>query len=490
VDKRRAAFRPPCCLTAVDIYEMVRSCSNTNMISRIGLWLSRLFRNLIPDPFVIAIVLTVVAVIAALLWGQFKPDEARWLQLIDAWSDSKTGLWKLLAFAMQMSLILLTGAVLAASRPVRWGISRIATLPRSTATAAAMVGFASASVGLINWGLGLIVGALLAREVGMRLKERGIRAHYPLIAAAGYMGMLTWHGGLSGSAPLSMTTTVGAERVLPLEYVDHIGTIPLSATIFSPLNLIVTLGLLILIPVFLALLAPSQPSDMQPIDEFTPLKEQHVHADVEAGAPRLLNNSWLVAWLLGIALLLAVSRYIAVHGIGSLGLDQVIMIMFALGLLLHASPAAYMHAATDAARGCAGIIVQFPLYAGIMGIMATAGLVTMIAAEFITVGNAETMPLLSFAAAGIVNVFVPSGGGQWAIQGPIALQSGLDAGISPGKMVMAVAYGDELTNMLQPFWALPLLAITGIRARDIVGYTALVMLVAGTWMALWLLVWN
>ena len=173
-----------------------------------------------------------------------------------------------------------------------------------------------------------------------------------------------------------------------------------------------------------------------------------------------------------------------------MGLDQVIMIMFALGLLLHASPVAYMHAAGDAARGCAGIIVQFPIYAGIMAIMAATGLVTMIAEGFVSVGNQTTMPLLSFLAAGIVNIFVPSGGGQWAIQGPIALQSGMDAGVMPGKMVMAVAYGDELTNMLQPFWALPLLAITGVRARDIVGYTAMVMVVAGTWMALWLLLWS
>ena len=460
------------------------------MISRTGLWLSRIFRNLIPDPFVIAIVLTVVVAAAALLWGQFKPGEDRWLELLDAWSDSKTGLWKLLGFAMQMSLILLTGAVLAASRPVRWMISQVAGLPKSTATAAAMVGVIAASVGLLNWGLGLIVGALLAREVGMRLKEQGIRAHYPLIAAAGYMGMLTWHGGLSGSAPLSMTTTSGAEKVLPAEYVAEIGTIPLEATIFSPLNLIVSLGLLILIPAFLALLAPSQAGDMKPIDAFHPLEEKPFHPPSESGVPRILNTSWVVAWLLGIALLLAVGRYIAVRGIGSLGLDQVIMIMLALGLLLHASPAAYMHAATDAARGCAGIIVQFPLYAGIMAMMAAAGLVTMIASGFVAAGNAETMPLLSLLAAGIVNIFVPSGGGQWAIQGPIALQSGLDAGVTPGKMVMAVAYGDELTNMLQPFWALPLLAITGVRARDIVGYTAMVMLVAGGWMALWLLVWN
>ena len=353
------------------------------------------------------------------------------------------------------------------------------------------MGGIAAGVGLVNWGLGLIVGALLAREVGKGLEQRNIKSHYPLIAAAGYMGMLTWHGGLSGSAPLSMTTTAGAEKVLPAAYAAQAGTIPLTDTIFSPLNLLVSLGLLVIVPVFLALLAPTREADMQPIGEFEAAAGTTLGADRRAWPARALNNCWIVAWLLGVLLLLGVGRYISVNGLGSIGLDQVIMVMFGLGLLLHASPSSYMHAATDAARGCAGIIVQFPLYAGIMGIMAATGLSRLIAELFVTAGTTETMPLLSFAAAGIVNVFVPSGGGQWAIQGPIALQSGLDVGRAPGTMVMAVAYGDELTNMLQPFWALPLLAITGVRARDIVGYTAAaVMVVAAVWMAVWLVVWN
>ena len=460
------------------------------MISRLGLSISHVFRKLVPDPLVIAILLTLVTILAAVIWGRFEPGADRWITILDSWKDSRTGIWKLLAFAMQMSMILLTGHVLASTRPVRACIGLVADLPRGTASAAAMVGFIAAATGLLNWGFGLIVGALLAREVGRRLSERNIKAHYPLIAAAGYMGLLTWHGGLSGSAPLSMTTTTGAEKVLPASYVSEVGTIPLESTILSPLNLVVCLGLLVIVPGFLALLAPAHDKDLQPAENFQLLVEKPFTPPDEEGLPRLLNTSWIIAWLLGLLLLLGVGRYMWVNGFGSIGLDQVIMIMFALGLLLHASPVAYMHAATDAARGCAGIIVQFPIYAGIMAVMSATGLVTMISEGFVSIGNETTMPFLSFIAAGIVNIFVPSGGGQWAIQGPIALQSGMDAGVSPGKMVMAVAYGDELTNMLQPFWALPLLAITGVRARDIVGYTAMVMVVAGTWMALWLLLWN
>jgi short-chain fatty acids transporter len=161
--------------------------------------------------------------------------------------------------------------------------------------------------------------------------------------------------------------------------------------------------------------------------------------------------------------------------------------MFALGLLLHGSARSYVRAVEDGAAGCAGIIVQFPIYGGIMAMMSASGL-TRRFSEWMSAGaTQETLPALTFVAATLVGLFVPSGGAQWSIQGPIALDSGLRLGVDPGAMVMAVGYGDELANMLQPFWALPLLAITGVKARDIVGYTAVVMLVAGLWMGACLL---
>jgi short-chain fatty acids transporter len=180
--------------------------------------------------------------------------------------------------------------------------------------------------------------------------------------------------------------------------------------------------------------------------------------------------------------------YAAAHGITRLGLNQVNAIMFGIGLILHASPTAYVRAVEHAARGCAGIIVQFPLYAGVMGIMAASGMLAMAATYATDHSTPSSLPLMTFVSAAIVNLFVPSGGGQWAVQGPIALQAGVEQGVPVGKMIMSVAYGDQLTNMLQPFWALPLLAITGVKAKDIVGYTALLMVVAAVWMAIWLMV--
>jgi len=451
------------------------------MISGFGLRISRVVERVVPDPFVIAIFLTLVTAIAALLWGDFG-DQSSFIGVLDSWRDSSNGMWKLLSFSMQMCLILVTGYALATTSLVRSMIHRLADIPTSTAAAAAIVGLVACICGLVNWGLGLIV-------VGFSMQRRNKPCHYPLIAAAGYVGLLVWHGGLSGSAPLSMTTKLGAEKVVPTQFLDQLESISLSSSIGSPMNLLISGGLVLLIPTVLASLAPKNANDIRPIDTFgvdsggrqEPI-QQHEHL------PDKLNHSPYIAWLLAVPLLIALCRYMYVSGIDRVGLNEITMFMLGAGLLLHGSPVGYMQAVARGAKGCAGIIIQFPLYAGIMAIMVASGLMGSLTELMVGMGSKDTLPLLTMLSAGIVNLFVPSGGGQWAIQAPIALESGLQSGVSPGTMVMAVAYGDQLTNMLQPFWALPLLAITGVRARDIVGYTVIVMVAATVWIAFGLLI--
>ncbi len=457
------------------------------MMSALGLVISRAFRKAAPDPFVIAIVLTLLTAILAVAFGRTLPpwNEGRLVALLDAWR-ADDGLWQFLKFGMQMCLILVTGHALASASGVRAVIDRLAKIPRSTASAAGLVGLVACIGGIVNWGLGLIVGALLARDVGRALEARGIRAHYPLICAAGYMGLLVWHGGFSGSAPLTMTTVQGARAVQLQEYVGD--GVPLTATIGSSLNLFVTGGLLVGIPLLLMVLAPRNEADLQPIDKFDVEVTERPASLRPATTLQRVERSWVIAWLLAIPLVLALIRHVGVSGLGRLDLNTINVAMMALGLILHGSPKAYMDAVTQGVRGCAGIIVQFPLYAGIMAMMKEAGLVEMIAEGFTRIGNETTIPLLSFLSAGVVNLFVPSGGGQWGIQGPVVLETGIGVGIPPGRMIMAVAYGDQLTNMLQPFWALPLLGITGVKARDIVGYTSVVMVFAGVWMGIGLLI--
>jgi short-chain fatty acids transporter len=462
------------------------------MIARLGLLISRAFRSIMPDPFVLAVVLTFVTIALALLL-----TPTPFVQVVDAWS-SDLGIWSLLKFAMQMSLILVTGYALATSPPVARLTRRLAQLPNTGATAAALVAVLATTTGVLNWGFGLIVGAVAAREVGAAMQRKGIPVHYPLLAASGYLGLMVWHGGFSGTAPLKVTRASDIAEIFGAT--PPIGPIPLDRTLFSPMNLFITAGLLILLPLIMAALAPRDRAAIQPADSFgiadhdspaSPPPSAVSAEERKPFLPRLLEDSPLISWALVLLIAIWAWRYYfpadRPSGIRELTPDTVNLTMLGLGLLLHRSPMSYVRAVERAAKGAAGIILQFPLYAGIMGIMGATGLTALFATSLAAIGTGATLPLTTFFSAAVVNFFVPSGGGQWAIQGPIAMHSAIAAGIDPAKMVMAVAYGDQLTNMLQPFWALPLLAITRVQARDIVGYTAVAMIVGAMWIALGLL---
>lgn len=480
------------------------------MISRFGSWISGVFRRTAPDPFVLAVLLTVLTAVLAVVFGFSGSGLSlggRVVRLLDTWRGSE-GLWRFLAFGMQMCLILVTGHAVASSGPVRGLIGRLACLPGSTGSAAGLVGLVACFAGLVNWGLGLIVGALFARDVVRRMRARGLGVHGPLVVAGGYAGMAVWHGGLSGSAPLTVTTREGAARVLGAEELARLGEggIPLTETLLSPLNLFVTGGLVVLIPLVLVMLSPRVVADVPTIasdgdgGDDGEVRGSDDEDGCGGGVVGWLERSWVVPWVLALmlvgGLLLWAVGGARVDGAGGVdagrlfanlvrpGLDEINMLMLALGLVLHGSARGYVGAVEEAARGCAGIIVQFPLYAGIMGMMASSGLVSQVAGGMASWFGSGGVPVATFFGAGVVNLFVPSGGGQWGIQGPIALAAGSEAGVPAGSMVMAVAYGDQWTNMLQPFWALPLLAITGAKAREIVGYTAVVMVFAGCWTVL------
>ncbi|HRQ72917.1 MAG TPA: TIGR00366 family protein [Phycisphaerales bacterium] len=464
------------------------------MISTLGLRISAGFRRTAPDPFVLAVLLTLVTFVLVLVWTPTTISAS-----VSMWAGTE-GVWSagMLRFAMQMCLILITGHALASSPPVSRLLDALAAVPRSAPQAVALVSLVAASLGVLNWGLGLIAGALMARRVGAEMERRGVAVHYPLLAAAGYVGLLVWHGGFSGSAPLKVTQPGEIRDIFGPD--APFGPIALTGTILSPMNLAVTGGLLVLAPALLAVMSPRRAEDIEPASRFIPAEPDAAPAPEKDKPllPRLLEDSPVVTLLL-VALIAwwawgyylpptdAATGARPPSGITQLTPDTVNMTMLMLGLLLHGTPRRYVRAVERAASGCAGIILQFPLYAGIMGLMAGSGLTAQMARAIADTSSPTTLPLFTFISAAIVNLFVPSGGGQWAVQGPIAMHAAADAGVDPAKMVMAVAYGDQLTNMLQPFWALPLLAITGVKARDIVGYTAIVMVVAAAWMAAGLL---
>lgn len=415
----------------------------------------------LPDPFVFALLLTLILFFAGIGFTPHGP-----LEMVQFWGN---GFWNLLAFAMQMCLILVTGHALASSPLVKRWLKSLAGVAKTPAQGVVLVTLGSAVACLINWGFGLIVGALFAKEVAKRVKG----SDYRLLIASAYIGFLTWHGGLSGSVPL-----LAATKGNPMEKTT--GIIPLTHTIFTSYNLFITLALLIVLPIMTKMMMP-KPHEVVAIDPKL-LEEDSAAAAYEIPAERTfavkLENSKIITYLivaLGCGYLI---YFFATKGF-KVDVNMVNLIFFIAGLLLHGTPASYMHAVSNAARGTAGILIQFPFYAGIQGMMEMSGLGGMITNAFLSISNVHTFPFLAFLSSGVINFFVPSGGGHWVVQGPFIMPAAHALGVNPGTAAMSIAYGEAWMNMAQPFWALPALAIAGLGVRDIMGYCVTTLLVSG-----------
>ncbi len=432
------------------------------MIGKMGDYFSRWAQKYMPDPMIFAILLTILTYVM----GVFL-TKTTWFQMIQYWYK---GFWVLLKFGMQMCVILVTGYALATTAVIQKFLKWLAGLPKSSAGAAALVAIIAMIAGLINWGLGLIVGAIFALEVGRQGFKNNRKFHYPLLVAAGYSGLAVWHMGLSGSAPLLVATK---GHFLEKE----IGIIPVSETLGSPMNLVMVAVMLVVITLVFYLMAPKEEEKIQPI------RKELCDTGQEKETPRAewtfadkLENSVLLSMIIGIGGLIYIVYYFATKGF-KLNLNIVNFTFLMVGILLHKRPIAYVRAVSEGVRGCAGIILQFPFYAGIMGMMKFSGLVGLIAGWFVAISSSTTYPVFTYLSACIVNIFVPSGGGQWAVQGPIMVKAAEALHFSIPKVIMALAYGDQWTNLFQPFWALPLLGICGVRARDIMGYCMAVMFI-------------
>jgi len=423
-------------------------------------------RRVLPSPFVIAVLLTLLtAVLAGTLTDSGDNTIVR--HVTDSWSK---GIWELLAFTMQMMLMLVLGHTIALSKQVGRVIKLITGLCTSNATAAFWVTLCALIAGYFNWGLGLIFGAILANKVGLHAKEKGIELNYPLIAACGYTALMVWHGGLSGSAPLTVNTSDHS-------LVQQMGVLSPDQTIFGLANIVAIVASLVLFPLFAIWLAK------RPFRKTYPANVHHKHhsKDYDAKGAEKLDDSKLIGFVFGaIFIVIAVSELLRQTSWWNyFNLNTINFILFGIALVSHQSVRRFIQATETAIQGSTGIMIQFPLYAGIMGIMKYSGLLEVFADFFIQMSNHDTFPFFAFVSSAVVNVLVPSGGGQWQVQGPILIEAAQTLNVSSAKTVMALAYGDQITNMLQPFWALPLLGITGLKAKDILPYSLLFM-IAGT----------
>jgi short-chain fatty acids transporter len=432
------------------------------MVRRIAGAFSKIVRRWLPDAFLFAVILTFLVFFLGIIFEAQSP-----IKMVKYWGD---GFWKLLAFAMQMVLVLVTGHTLAKTKVVESVLKSIAGLAKNPGQAIVVTTFVALAACWINWGFGLIVGALLARE--MAKKIRGI--HYGLLVASAYTGFIVWHAGLSGSIPLKVAETSASF----MKNITGGATVPVSETIFSWQSLLISAILLISLPIINKMMMP-KPEDVVEVDPalLEEDKEGEKKDKADMTPAERLENSVIVSMLLGIFGLAYIVYYFA-NG-GSLGLNSVNLIFLFVGVMLHKTPANYLRALNDAVKNTGGIVLQFPLYAGIMGMMVGSGLAASISEWFVEISTPTTFPFFTYLSAGIVNFFVPSGGGQWAVQGPIVMPAAQKLGVSLGKAAMAISWGDAWTNMVQPFWALPLLGIAGLGIRDIMGYCVVALLWGG-----------
>ena len=465
---------------------------------------TRFAERFMPDAFILLALITVAVFILGVVAGSSPRD------VLDMWGE---GYFGILEFTAQSTLILVLGFALASTPAVQRALRWLTRLPRNEVQVIILTVLVMMVCSWISWGFGLIAGGIVAREMG--IAHRG-RVHYPLLVAATYSGFLVWHAGYGGATPQLIAT--------PGHFLESsIGIIPVADTIFSAQTLIIVGLLAVAVPVTMVFMRPPA-GERQSLPESV-VRESEEMADDRAGSDRggvtgdeaansegdsgrgpaatsaaattsgesvrsvddgrankpvlaeRMERSRVVTLLFGILGLLYLVSYYA--GSGALNINMVIYSFTVAGLLLAPNVRRYLSYIAGGAKASYGIILQFPFYGAIMGIMTGTGLVTVMADFFADISSADTLPFWSFISGGLINVFVPSGGGQWAVQGPVMMEAAAQLGADPAATAMGVAWGDSWTNMIQPFWAIPLLAIAGLGIRQIMGYTAVTLIVSG-----------
>ncbi len=425
-----------------------------------------------PDAFVFALAATSVVVIAALVVDPAARSAP--LKVVDAWGE---GFWTLIPFTLQMAMIIIGGYVLATSPPVHKLIARLAALPHTAKGAVLLVALTAMLTALLNWGFSLIVSAILAREVARRVPA----ADYRALGASAFLGLGTvWAQGLSGSAALQMAR----ESSMPARLVALVGgPIPLTHTIFRWQSLVAVTIEIVVVAIVTWLYAPGEgrsvPASQLGIDlgeEAQPAPRPSTFGDRIEHHPALL----LPVVALGIAYLAhtVVTRSATVADmLNALDLNTINLALLTLGALLHWTPASLMRAVREATPATWGVLLQFPFYGGIFGIMTGTVLSSTIAGWFVRASTTTLYPAMIVAYSALLGIFVPSGGSKWVIEAPYVLQSAQALGVPGGWMVVTYDLGEAIANLLQPFWMLPTLAILGLKARQIMGYTYLVAIV-------------
>ncbi|MGE4481848.1 TIGR00366 family protein [Acidocella sp.] len=421
-----------------------------------------MFERLLPEPFVFALLLSILT--ALLAFGLAPKHSGQ--DIITGWYE---GIFKIFPFAFQMVLILVTGYALTSSVPVSAFLRWLAGVPKTSRSAVALTLLLSLVTVGLNWGFGLVASAVFAREIAKRH-----RLDFAWLLAAAYSGFLMFPPGLSSSIALAQATPGSALNIVE-KVTGQI--VPLSQSLLVPFNYVPVIVLFIVLPWLFSRMEPAQ-EEIQPADQAKLAAEDDVKPRVRAAG----LAGWLDrAWILNLLLVLAACGYLGMQitaGKFHLDINSLILIFLALGLLLHWTPVAYVEAINSAARVTGPLLLQYPIYGGIMGIMTATGLAGVIAKWFIAFSTPGTLPFWGYISSIIISLFVPSGGGHWAVQGPFIVPAAQALHVNMAAAAQAVGYGEGVANMIQPFWALPLLAIAGIGMRRVMGFTVMTFFVS------------
>jgi len=427
-----------------------------------------LVKRFLPNSYTIALTLTLFV----FAWGCLATETSPGA-MVELWNN---GLYSNLTFILQMCLLMLYGQTLGLAPAVERGIKRVAMIPRSRSGAALMTFFCAYFATFLNWGLGLAVAAMIAREIAIINKGRNY--DFGMLVAAAYIGCQL--PGLSSAIPL-----IVASKGHFLE--EAMGVIPLNQTIFAGWNIVTMLVTLGAIAAMLFFITP-EAADSTEVETSLFKGESSVSVNI---APitfaERLEASFALQMLLCLIGASALFIFYRKEGL-YMGINTVNLTFMILGMIFHRTPRNYLKAISVSVKSIAGIAFLFPLYFGLMSMMRGSGLGAVITGSIVSLSNAETLPVFTFLSAGLVNILIPSGGGQWAVQGPIVIEAAKQLGADLGKVTMGVCWGDLWTNLIQPFWAIPVLAIAKLDVKDIMGYCVVVSFVFGASVTICMLV--
>ena len=437
---------------------LVQTQPASSRLARLGLRLSDWFERWFPDAFALALCATAIVFVATLFAGSTPVQSAQWFG---------SGFWDLVAFTMQMSMIIVTGYAVATAPLIYGVVTRMAAVPKTGPGAAAYVALFSMLSSLVSWSFSLIFSGLLAREVCHRVRG----ADYRAIGAAAYLGVgSVWALGLSSSAALIMA----APASLP-DAIERIsGVIPLSQTLGMWQSITVA-GALIVVSMAIAYYSAPPPTEAKNMGA--------MGIEYESAVPTVGTRATPGEWLEYSPLLTVIvcglgfvylAREVQASGPSILlDLNHYVFTFLIVGLLLHWRPRSFVKAIAASVGPVGGVLIQYPLYAGIVKMMTESGLATQLAHFFVTISTRDTFPVMIGIYSAFLGLFIPSAGGKWLIEAPYMLDAAKSLEVHLGWVVQTYNATEALANLIHPFWMLPLVGILGLKARDIVGYSML-----------------